>query len=1731
MRNSSLVLVLLSGIATSWAVEANRVGSGVTPNVPFALRQQLVDKAQRTSLVFEPNHGQTAKEVRWLVRTSSYQAFFTDKDIALRLFEGAGRPQSVVRISFSGDGLNATRGQDPTGGHSNYFLGNDASQWRTEIPHYKGLLAERVAPGVDLRFYGAGGSMEYDVIAHPGADVSGLRVKFAGAKQLLVNEQGDLEIHTPTGAVLLQKRPVVFQEKAGRKNYLPARYVKLDGSSVGFHVLGYDRKRALVIDPILAYSTFLGGSQVEVGNNDAVQPGMAIDSSGAAYISASSRSADYPTSVGAIMTDPNDNDMDAVVTKMNPSGSAIVYSTYLGGAFGDIGANIAVDTNGLAHVTGYTFSSNFPTVNPIHGDRVHREAFVAKLSANGTSLIYSTYLGGDNDDRASGIALDPSGNAYVAGTTFSSDFPVLNAYRSTQYVFNGGDVFVSKITPAGVLAYSTYFGGSGGNDLAYGIAVDSSGAAYVVGEASNNIPLVSPIQAVNGGAAEAFLAKFSPSGSSLLYSTYYGGNGDDRAFDVKVDGDGLVYFCGVTVSANFPVLNSPQAYGGNADAFLVKLNLNTNTLIYSAVVGGTSSDDAVSLAVDATGSVFFGGGTSSTNFPLEQSLYADQLGMDGYVAQLGPNGGALLFSSYLGGGVAGSPFFNTISDMVQKVAMGPDGSVYLMGTTASSNFPLLNPYRSINQQGELFVTKIRSDSPTQLTINPSSINLSASAFSGSIDVTASIPNASWSASSLAGWTTVNSPVGTVTGSGVISYAVADNPGPGARQTYINIADGRFLIKQAAPSYTLSTSTLSAGAGAGSLSFTVTVVPLAATWSVISNVGWISVVSPIGTVAGNAVVNLSLTANPFTFSRVGTLTFSGQTITVTQAGSGGLTPIISTFAGTGIEGSTGDGGPAVNATLARPNGIAMDPSGNLFVVDYLSYRVRRIANNGMISTAVGNGSRGSGGNGGPAVSAQINAGYHITSDSNGNLLLADTHNGHIRRISNSGIISLVAGTSPFGYGGDGGQAVNATLYFPFGATAGPDGFTYIADYGNHRIRRVAPNGIITTYAGTGTCGFGGDGGAALSAQFCYPHSIAFDSANNMYVMDTSNQRVRKITPAGIISTFAGNGTQGFAGDGGPATSAQFFNPTSVTIDGQGLMYIADGGNARIRVINTAGIIDTIAGNGLGGYSGDGMDARLTRLNNPFAVAVDPSGNLYIADSNNQRVRKITFVGGLPTPTISLNLTSVVYDGNPRAVSGTVLGSSGENLGSPSILYNGLAQAPTNAGTYTVTASFPGNANYAAASATGTFTIQKASPVIDWPTPAAIPAGTPLTAQQLNASASFGGSTVPGTFVYAPPAGTILSVGNSSLSTTFTPTDATNFQVVSASRTINVFTCSYTFTPGSATVGGSAGSSTFTVSTSNGCAVNPSSAASWISLGVVSNTVTYSYTANNSGSLRTAQILVSGVAFTLTQQTNDVLITFVTNPPGLSLILGGTTYTSPQSLSLAAGSSFPVGVGTPQSGPAGTRYAFASWSQGGAASQSLIVPTSNAAYTASFNTEYLLTTAISPPNSGSLLGGTYYLTGTTATLAAMPGSGYSFSNFGGDLSGSVSPATLVMNGPKSVTAFFFGAPALTASRSSASGPVNARVWTMLISNTASVAASNAHLSAFVLTQTAGGACSSAPVVSALPAAPNLGTIISGGSISLPVTIDFSACPAAARFSLRIDLTATGYSTTRTFVNLFR
>ena len=661
---------------------------------PAQTRARVAQAFARLPLAFQPERGGT-----FLARGAGASVLLRAGEVAFSL--ARGERAALLRMQLAGASAQAKlRPSRKLPGVVNEFLGDDPSRWRTNLPTYARLTAHDLYPGIAVRYLGRHGQLRYDFLLSAGADPSRIGLRFSGQRSLRLDRAGNLLLALP-GGTLRQTRPRAFQD--GRP--VAARFLLRGEGQVGFGLGRYDRSRPLLIDPTLAYSTYLGGDGDDYGR------GIAVDSSGSAYLAGYTISTNFPTQSPLQAAKAGGN--DAFVTKLNASGSALVYSTYLGGSGEDYGYGIAVDSAGSAYVTGYTLSTNFPTASPFQAAHAGGtfDAFVAKLNAAGSALAYASYLGGGSTDVGRGIAVDSSGSAYLTGETFSTNFPTANALQAAKA--GGNEAFVTMLNAAGsALVYSTYLGGSGDDD-GREIAVDSAGSAYVTGyTTSTNFPTANAFQAAHAGSTyDAFVTKLNAAGSALFYSSYLGGSGSDFGYGIAVDSSGSAYLTGITLSANFPTQSPLQAAkaGGN-DAFVTKLNAAGSALVYSSYLGGSGEDYGYGIAVDSAGSAYLTGQTQSTNFPTASPFQAASAGgtSDAFVAKLNAPGSALVYSSYLGG----SGFDNG-----EAIAVDSSGSAYLTGNTSSTNFPTTSALQATSGGGsDVFVTKVGA-TPTAVSVS------------------------------------------------------------------------------------------------------------------------------------------------------------------------------------------------------------------------------------------------------------------------------------------------------------------------------------------------------------------------------------------------------------------------------------------------------------------------------------------------------------------------------------------------------------------------------------------------------------------------------------------------------------------------------------------------------------------------------------------------------------------------------------------------------------------------------------------------------------------------------------------------------------------------------------------------------------------------------------------------------------------------------------------------------
>jgi hypothetical protein len=633
-----------------------------------ASRSAVEDAFGRLPLRFEANRGQADPSVEFLVRGNGFTTFLTGTEAVL------ARPGSApVRMRVEGGRATPPVGERQLPGVSNYVLGDDPDRWLTGVPAYAGVRQTGVRPGVDMVWHDDGGRLKYDLVVAPGTDPAGVEVAFAGARTLRVDAAGDLLVGAD-GGDLRQERPTVYQDLDGRRTVVPARYDLRGADRVGFSLGAYDAGRPLVIDPALTSAVTFGGPGADAATS------VAAHATGAVF-AGSTASVDFPT-VNAL--GPRPGNTDGFVAKLSPVGTSLVYATYFGGSGIDAVRGVAVDNAGAAYLVGETASTDLPTAGPVQAANGGgaRDAFVAKLNPAGSAVVYSTYLGGGAEDIGRAIAVDGAGAAYVAGRA-GTGFPTTAPLQAASG--GGPDAFVAKLAPAGsTVAYATFLGGSGADD-AFGIGVESTGAAVVAGStASPNFPTAAAARATAAGGADGFVAKLNPAGSALAYGTYLGGAGADAASAVAVDGAGAAVVAGDTSSDDFPSVAALQPRrAGESDAFVTRLT-GAGAVASSTYFGGSSGDSANGVALGPGGAIHLTGSTSSADLPVKDAM-ADRAGnSDAFVVQLDAVAGAVAHASHLGG---------SASDSGSAVAVDADGVAYVVGSSnvfGADDFPSVN---------------------------------------------------------------------------------------------------------------------------------------------------------------------------------------------------------------------------------------------------------------------------------------------------------------------------------------------------------------------------------------------------------------------------------------------------------------------------------------------------------------------------------------------------------------------------------------------------------------------------------------------------------------------------------------------------------------------------------------------------------------------------------------------------------------------------------------------------------------------------------------------------------------------------------------------------------------------------------------------------------------------------------------------------------------------------------
>ncbi|HST12682.1 MAG TPA: SBBP repeat-containing protein [Terriglobales bacterium] len=752
---AGLLLVTAGAALLTLSSHPRTSANGPAFDRPLTASTSLAAKSQlnygHLPLMFEPNQGQTDPRVRFIARGGGYGLFLTEQEAVLSLqspgSKTEARQRSVVRMRLAGSNQHpAVNGAQMLPGKSSYFLGNDPSRWRTSVPQYARVEYAQIYPGVDLVYYGSQGRLEYDFQVAPGTDPKTIQLTFDGSRALKL-DAGELVLETAAGDIRLEA-PRVYQQDGNTRKPVSAQFTLLAADRVGFEIAAYDPSRTLVIDPVLTYSTYLGGSGSEL------HPTITVDSALDMYVTGATSSTDFPVTDGSTLKAGATTNV--FVAKFDPMGANLLFATYIGGTGADSPVGIAVDAATNIYVAGTTTSTDFPTSTTAFQQTPNApgnpHAFVTQLNGSGT-LGYSTYLSGGKTDTATGMTLDNKGFVYVIGITNSTDFPLAPVAGTFQSTLQGTNAFfISKVAPtstgANSLNFSTYFGGgfpTTGTVTGGAIAVDNNanvsniyftgGTTYLfTGQNSQtDFPIRNAFQSCLGNPtlttcptsgstvanADAFVAKLNPgitTGAQLLYCTYLGGASTDIGLGIGLDASGNAYVTGSTDSTDHPAISGnitayqPNLKGGT-DAFVAKINnpatgtggSTTVQLTYFSYLGGSGNDVGNAIAVDNVQGAEVVGSTQSADFPVKNAFQGSLKGsQDAFVARLDTLGASSSeYVSFLGG---------TATETGTGVFIDTDSNVYVTGETTSTDFPTVNPKQGTKAGGagvpDAFVTKL-----------------------------------------------------------------------------------------------------------------------------------------------------------------------------------------------------------------------------------------------------------------------------------------------------------------------------------------------------------------------------------------------------------------------------------------------------------------------------------------------------------------------------------------------------------------------------------------------------------------------------------------------------------------------------------------------------------------------------------------------------------------------------------------------------------------------------------------------------------------------------------------------------------------------------------------------------------------------------------------------------------------------------------------------------------------
>jgi|GEM_PF-1074303 len=1013
---------------------------------------------------------------------------------------------SRIDMTLVGANLQAKYVTEMPGAYEERYFIDGSDAHGTEVKSYDKVTYLNVYPGIDWVLYTRKGKLKQEFIVHEGANAGMIKMLYSGSTGLNIAADGSLTTDCQMGTIS-ESAPYSYQRTNGQS--IATSYRK-SGDTISFTTAPY--KGELVIDPDVAWATYYGGAYIDMISS------IATDNAGYIYACGTTQSNDNIVTAGAHNVSAAIYYTQAFLLKMSKEGIR-QWATYYGVPFShpfgyDIqGVAIATDNAGHVYIAGTGVDNALGVVTsgafrttPASGD-----GFIARFNSYGVRE-WGTYYGRPSTNKIV-LTTDAANNLYVAMSVTAGIIDETTPGVHQTAVAGSSDVYLSKFNSTGTRQWATYFGGASGDEV-NAIHADAAGAVYISGTTYSTSGIASPgaFQTSLSGTNDAFLAKFNTTGTRA-WSSYYGGERTESGIGVATDGSGNVYLGGHTSSLTG--ISTPGSYQESLqgvlpfparDFYLVKFT-GSGSRTWATYFGKAGNETMTALNIDATGNIYIAGNTESDTGMVTDDAFRKVMswGDEGILARFSTDG-IRTWASYFG---------SDGTDNIEAMDIDADGSLYIAGNTTSSyNLATWSAHQ------------VRYNSPSPglsdgfiARINPGINKIMGNTQicpSSATTLTNSTPGGTWSSSS-PHVATIGSSTGIITG----------------------ISDGIAII-----TYTL----------------------------------------PSGTFTTKPIYNTSL---------------------------------IRTFAGTGAVGYSGDGGQAREANVPYPHAVRCDAAGNVYIMS--EGRIRKTDISGNITTIAGTGAIGFSGDGGAATSAEIYSNGDIATDAAGNVYITDPTNNRVRKINTSGIITTIAG------GGastaNGVSATTVALSAPLGITTDAAGNIYVAESGAARIRKIDVSGTISLIAGNGTFSSSGDGGPATNAGFSSLKGITMTPSGDLLLVEhTYDGRIRKINTSGIITTIAGGSTG--TEDGIPATNARLYNPLNITRDPDGNIFFTEHGRAQIRVIDTSGKIHLISGQGDGGYSGDDIPNTWATLSNELnGIASDAAGNIYIADEDNHRVRVI------------------------------------------------------------------------------------------------------------------------------------------------------------------------------------------------------------------------------------------------------------------------------------------------------------------------------------------------------------------------------------------------------------------------------------------------------------------------------------------------------------------------------